>query len=61
MDYGKILVKVIVLGDSNVGKSSFIKQYVQKNSNIQDTLSFESALFTKEISMDNRKLNIQVC
>lgn len=61
MDYGKILVKVIVLGDSNVGKSSFIKQYVLKNSNTQDSLSFESALFTKEISVDNRKLNIQVC
>lgn len=60
MDNVKILVKVLVLGDSNVGKTSLIKQYVQKHACILP-LSFEADLYTKDISMDNQKLSMQVC
>ncbi|KAH7442137.1 hypothetical protein KP509_03G072800 [Ceratopteris richardii] len=56
----RTLLKVIVLGDSGVGKTSLMTQYVNKkfNSNYKATIGAD--FLTKEVQVDDRLVTMQI-
>lgn len=53
-------LKVIVLGNKNVGKSSLLNRYVNKHFPRKLATTITSDLFIKEIFFNNRKVKLQV-
>ena len=49
----KILLKVIILGDSGVGKTSLMNQYVNKKFNTQYKATIGADFLTKEANSCN--------
>merc|ERR1712159_707742 len=47
----KVLLKVIILGDSSVGKTSLMNQYVNKKFNTQYKATIGADFLTKEVSL----------
>ncbi|GFU19790.1 ras-related protein rab7 [Nephila pilipes] len=61
MAFGKkALLKVIILGDSGVGKTSLMNQYVNKRFSNQYKATIGADFLTKEIMVDDRLVTMQI-
>ena len=60
--FDAILIKLMVLGDSNVGKTSFIHRYVDENFSDKyiSTVGIDFREKTLEIPNESRRLSLQV-
>jgi Ras-related protein Rab-7A len=56
----KVLLKVIILGDSGVGKTSLMNQYVHKRFSNQYKATIGADFLTKEVMIDDRMVTLQV-
>lgn len=56
----KVLLKVIILGDSGVGKTSLMNQYVNKKFSNQYKATIGADFLTKEVMVDDRIVTMQV-
>uniref|UniRef100_A0A3B3QQD8 RAB7A, member RAS onco family n=1 Tax=Paramormyrops kingsleyae TaxID=1676925 RepID=A0A3B3QQD8_9TELE len=56
----KVLLKVIILGDSGVGKTSLMNQYVNKKFSNQYKATIGADFLTKEVMVDDRLVTMQV-
>lgn len=56
----KTLLKVIILGDSGVGKTSLMNQFVNKKFSNQYKATIGADFLTKEIMVDNRVVTLQI-
>ncbi|KAI8970150.1 vacuolar biogenesis protein [Mycotypha africana] len=56
----KILLKVIILGDSGVGKTSLMNQYVNKKFSNQYKATIGADFLTKEVLVDDRLVTMQI-
>jgi len=56
----KVLLKVIILGDSGVGKTSLMNQYVNKKFSSQYKATIGADFLTKEVYVDDRNVTMQI-
>merc|ERR1712130_265387 len=56
----KVLLKVIILGDSGVGKTSLMNQYVNKKFSNQYEATIGADFLTKEVQVDDRLVTMQI-
>ncbi|KAI9145672.1 ras family-domain-containing protein [Paraphysoderma sedebokerense] len=56
----KVLLKVIILGDSGVGKTSLMNQYVNKRFSTQYKATIGADFLTKEVMVDDRLVTLQI-
>uniref|UniRef100_A0A669CBU3 RAB7A, member RAS onco family n=1 Tax=Oreochromis niloticus TaxID=8128 RepID=A0A669CBU3_ORENI len=56
----KVLLKVIILGDSGVGKTSLMNQYVNKKYSNEYKLHLGADFLTKEVMVDDRVVVLQI-
>lgn len=56
----KVLLKVIILGDSGVGKTSLMNQYVHKRFSNQYKATIGADFLTKEVMIDDRMVTLQI-
>lgn len=56
----KVLLKVIILGDSGVGKTSLMNQYVNRKFSNQYKATIGADFLTKEIMVDDRLVTMQI-
>ncbi|CAH8263040.1 unnamed protein product [Arabidopsis lyrata] len=56
----RTLLKVIVLGDSGVGKTSLMNQYVYKKFNKQYKATIGADFVTKELHIDEKPVTLQI-
>lgn len=56
----KALLKVIILGDSGVGKTSLMNQYVNKRFSNQYKATIGADFLTKDVMIDDRMVTMQV-
>jgi len=56
----KVLLKVIILGDSGVGKTSLMNQYVNKKFSSQYKATIGADFLTKEVVVDERLVTMQI-
>ncbi|KAK9896145.1 hypothetical protein P389DRAFT_171159 [Cystobasidium minutum MCA 4210] len=56
----KVLLKVIILGESGVGKTCLMNQYVQKRFNNQYKATIGADFLTKEVMVDDRLVTMQL-
>mmetsp|Transcript_38173 Transcript_38173/g.65940 ORF Transcript_38173/g.65940 Transcript_38173/m.65940 type:complete len:208 (+) Transcript_38173:102-725(+) len=56
----KVLLKVIILGDSGVGKTSLMNQYVSKRFSAQYKATIGADFLTKEVMIDDKLVTIQI-
>uniref|UniRef100_A0A6A7G8J4 Ras-related protein rab-7a n=1 Tax=Hirondellea gigas TaxID=1518452 RepID=A0A6A7G8J4_9CRUS len=56
----KVLLKVIILGDSNVGKTSLMNQYVNKKFSQQYKATIGADFLTKEVMIDDKLVTMQI-
>ncbi|CAD1475845.1 unnamed protein product, partial [Heterotrigona itama] len=56
----KLLLKVIILGDSGVGKTSLMNQYVSKKFSNQYKATIGADFLTKEVMVDDRIVTMQI-
>uniref|UniRef100_A0A4W4F2P8 RAB7a, member RAS oncogene family n=1 Tax=Electrophorus electricus TaxID=8005 RepID=A0A4W4F2P8_ELEEL len=56
----KVLLKVIILGDSGVGKTSLMNQYVNKKFSSQYKATIGADFLTKEVMVEDRLVTMQV-
>jgi len=56
----KVLLKVIILGDSGVGKTSLMNQFVSKKFTPQYKASIGADFLTKEMTVDDRLVTMQI-
>jgi len=54
------LLKVIILGDSGVGKTSLMNQFVNSRFNSQYKATIGADFLTKEVTVDNRLVTMQI-
>lgn len=54
------MLKVIILGDSGVGKTSLMQQYVNKKFSTQYKATIGADFLTKELTLDERKVVMQI-
>lgn len=57
---GRVLLKVIILGDSGVGKTSLMNQYVNKRFSNQYKATIGADFLTKEVIVDDRLVTMQL-
>jgi Ras-related protein Rab-7A len=55
-----MLLKVIILGDSGVGKTSLMNQYVNKKFTNQYKATIGADFLTKEVQMDGKSVTMQI-
>lgn len=55
------MLKVIILGDSGVGKTSLMNQYVNRKFSNQYKATIGADFLTKEVMVDDRLVTMQVC
>ena len=53
-------MQVIILGDSSVGKTSLMNQYVNRKFNTQYKATIGADFLTKEVSLEERVVTMQV-
>ncbi|KAG0025065.1 hypothetical protein BGZ81_007442 [Podila clonocystis] len=56
----KVLLKVIILGESGVGKTSLMNQYVNKKFSNQYKATIGADFLTKEVPIDDRLVTMQI-
>merc|ERR1712157_364124 len=56
----KVLLKVIILGDSGVGKTCLMNQYVNRKFTNQYKATIGADFLTKEVMIDDRALTLQI-
>lgn len=56
----KVLLKVIILGDSGAGKTSLLNQYVNKKFSNQYKATIGADFLTKEVVVDDRIVTMQL-
>ncbi|KAL4644134.1 hypothetical protein ACB092_02G142200 [Castanea dentata] len=56
----RTLLKVIVLGDSGVGKTSLMNQYVYKKFNQHYKATIGADFVTKELQIDDKRVTLQI-
>ncbi|RSH81451.1 hypothetical protein EHS25_006808 [Saitozyma podzolica] len=56
----KVLLKVIILGDSGVGKTSLMNQYVNKRFSNQYKATIGADFLTRELVVDDRVVTMQL-
>eukprot|EP00929_Paragymnodinium_shiwhaense_P088348 TRINITY_DN4864_c0_g1_i1.p1 TRINITY_DN4864_c0_g1~~TRINITY_DN4864_c0_g1_i1.p1 ORF type:complete len:211 (-),score=63.04 TRINITY_DN4864_c0_g1_i1:260-892(-) len=56
----KVLLKVIILGDSGVGKTSLMNQYVNKKFTNQYKATIGADFLTKEVMIDDKPVTLQI-
>lgn len=56
----KVLLKVIILGDSGVGKTSLMNQYVNKKFSNQYKATIGADFLTKEVMIDGKAVTLQI-
>lgn len=56
----KVLLKIIILGDSGVGKSSLMNQYVNRKFSSQYKATIGADFLTKEVMIDDKLVTLQV-
>ncbi|KAI9729127.1 MAG: hypothetical protein M1828_000212 [Chrysothrix sp. TS-e1954] len=56
----KVLLKVIILGDSGVGKTSLMNQYVNKKFSASYKATIGADFLTKEVAIDDRVVTMQI-
>merc|ERR1711881_704780 len=56
----KVLLKVIILGDSSVGKTSLMNQFVHRKFNGTYKATIGADFLTKEVSVDERLVTMQI-
>jgi Ras-related protein Rab-7A len=56
----KVLLKVIILGDSGVGKTSLMNQYVHKRFSAQYKATIGADFLTKEVMIDDKLVTLQI-
>jgi len=56
----KVLLKVIILGDSGVGKTSLMNQYVNKKFSRQYKATIGADFLTKEIMVNDKMVTMQI-
>jgi Ras-related protein Rab-7A len=56
----KVLLKVIILGDSGVGKTSLMNQYVTQKFSNQYKATIGADFLTKEITVNDRLVTMQI-
>ncbi|XP_042411661.1 ras-related protein Rab7-like [Zingiber officinale] len=56
----RTLLKVIILGDSGVGKTSLMNQYVTKKFSNQYKATIGADFLTKEVQIDDRLFTLQI-
>ncbi|KAI8473487.1 MAG: GTP-binding protein YPTC5 [Monoraphidium minutum] len=54
------LLKVIILGDSGVGKTSLMNQYVQKKFSKEYKATIGADFLTKELQLDDKLVTLQI-
>ncbi|KHJ79223.1 Ras family protein [Oesophagostomum dentatum] len=57
----KALLKVIILGDSGVGKTSLMNQYVNRRFSNQYKATIGADFLTRDVQIDDRTVTLQVC
>jgi len=60
MSRKKVLLKVIILGDSGVGKTSLMNQYVHRRFNNQYKATIGADFLTKEVMIDDKLVTLQI-
>jgi len=56
----KVLLKVLILGDSGVGKTSLMNQYVNKKFTNQYKATIGADFLTKEVMIDDKLVTMQI-
>jgi len=56
----KVLLKVIILGDSGVGKTSLMNQYVHRRFSNQYKATIGADFLTKEVLIDDKLVTLQI-
>lgn len=56
----KVLLKVIVLGDSGVGKTSLMNQYVNNKFSNQYKATIGADFLTRDVDIGDRRVTMQV-
>jgi len=56
----KVLLKIIILGDSGVGKTSLMYQYVNKKFSNQYKATIGADFLTKEVMVDDKLVTLQI-
>ena len=56
----KVLLKVIILGDSGVGKTSLMNQFVNNKFSTQYKATIGADFLTKEITIDDKSVTLQI-
>lgn len=56
----KVIMKVIILGDSGVGKTCLMNQYVNKKFTNQYKATIGADFLTKEVMVDNKLVTMQI-
>lgn len=56
----KVLLKIIILGDSGVGKTSLMNQYVNKRFSNQYKATIGADFLTKEVMIDDKLVTLQI-
>ncbi|AOW07433.1 small GTPase superfamily [Yarrowia lipolytica] len=56
----RTMLKVVILGDSGVGKSSLMQQYVNNKFSTQYKATIGADFLNKELTLEGRKVNMQI-
>ena len=56
----KVLLKIIILGDSGVGKTSLMNQYVNQRFSSQYKATIGADFLTKEVTIDDKLVTLQI-
>lgn len=56
----KVLLKIIILGDSGVGKTSLMNQYVNKKFSASYKATIGADFLTREVPVDDRQVTMQL-
>lgn len=60
MSRKKVLLKIIILGDSGVGKTSLMNQYVNQRFSSQYKATIGADFLTKDIMIDDKLVTLQI-
>lgn len=56
----KALLKIIILGDSGVGKTSLLQRYVKSQFNTNYKATIGADFLSKDITIDNQNITLQI-